>query len=80
MSDHCIPTSWARGSAIALIAYIGCAFHSWGAAAGNWRIREEKTVVVDGEKEIWQLRWLSKPATSCGAEDAEISLTCPCSG
>ena len=43
-------------------------------------VRQQKTVIVDGVAEVWQLRWEKKPKPFCGADDAELSLTCPCSG
>ena len=43
-------------------------------------IREQKTVVVDGQAETWQLRWASEPKSACGSEEADMSLTCPCDG
>jgi hypothetical protein len=43
-------------------------------------VREQKTVMVDGKREIWRLQWGAKPSPICGVEEADISLTCPCSG
>jgi hypothetical protein len=43
-------------------------------------IREEQTLVVEGAPETWRLQWSSAPKTYCSAEEAEISLTCPCVG
>ena len=43
-------------------------------------VREQKTVMVDGKPEIWRLQWDSRPSPICGAEAADVSLTCPCSG
>jgi hypothetical protein len=48
---------------------------SFSATGSDWHLREEKVVIVDGVKEVWQLRWQSKPHSSCGSD-----LTCPCSG
>jgi hypothetical protein len=58
------------------------AAHSASASAADRAslVREQKTVMVNGSPEIWRLQWESKPTTLCGAEDAEMSLTCPCSG
>jgi hypothetical protein len=50
------------------------------ARAADPLIRQQKSVVVDGVKEVWQLRWEKQPEPVCAADDAEISLTCPCSG
>ena len=43
-------------------------------------IREEQTVVVDGAREKWRLQWAEKPKLYCGADEGDISLTCPCMG
>ena len=43
-------------------------------------IREQKTVIVDGEPETWRLQWASEPVPVCGVADRDVSLTCPCSG
>jgi hypothetical protein len=43
-------------------------------------IRQQKTIVVDGVEEVWQLRWEKPPEPICAADDAESSLTCPCTG
>ena len=43
-------------------------------------VREQKTVIVDGKPETWRLQWDTKPKPACGAEQADISLTCPCTG
>jgi hypothetical protein len=48
--------------------------------AGDLLIRQQKSVIVDGVAEVWQLRWDKKPEPVCAADDAEVSLTCPCSG
>jgi hypothetical protein len=80
MTDRRATASWMCCATFGVIALAICSSFSWGADGGDWRIREEKTLIVDGVKEVWQLRWLSKPENSCGADDAEISLTCPCSG
>lgn len=50
-------------------------------AADDWpRIREQKTVVVNGKPERWRLEWERKPTPACGADEQDVSLTCPCSG
>jgi len=43
-------------------------------------IREEQTVVVDGVQERWRLQWAAAPKQYCGANERDISLTCPCMG
>jgi hypothetical protein len=43
-------------------------------------IRQQKTIIVDGVEEVWQLRWEKPPEPVCAADDAEVSLTCPCTG
>ncbi|SRR5258708_3045214 len=48
--------------------------------AGDPLIRQQKSVIVDGVAEVWQLRWDKKPEPVCAADEAELSLTCPCSG
>lgn len=37
-------------------------------------------MVVDGVAETWRLQWELYPDVVCGADEAEMSLTCPCSG
>ena len=41
-------------------------------------VREEQEIVVDGHKEVWQLRWATAPEAFCSPK--LISLTCPCLG
>ncbi len=53
---------------------------SGAAAEDRALIREQKTVMVDGKPEVWRLQWEAKPNPACGADDADVSLTCPCSG
>lgn len=44
-------------------------------------IREQRTVVVNGATEIWQLRWKSAPKPACGTDDVLESITsCQCWG
>jgi len=43
-------------------------------------IREEQTVTVDGAIEKWRLQWADTPKLYCGADQGDISLTCPCMG
>jgi hypothetical protein len=43
-------------------------------------IREQKMVVVDGVKESWRLEWEAPPVSTCGAEDVDTAMSCPCSG
>ena len=40
-------------------------------------LREEKTVIVDGTKEVWQLRWLSQPQDACFPQPGDVD-SCPC--
>ncbi len=40
-------------------------------------IREQRTVVVNGATETWQLRWKSAPKPACGTDDA---VSCQCCG
>jgi hypothetical protein len=43
-------------------------------------IREERSIVVDGAQETWRLQWAAPPKLYCGADERDISLTCPCMG
>jgi hypothetical protein len=43
-------------------------------------IREEQAIVVDEATETWRLLWAATPVPYCGANEAEVSLTCPCMG
>jgi hypothetical protein len=43
-------------------------------------IREEQTIVVDGATETWRLQWATVPTPYCGANEGDVSLTCPCMG
>lgn len=43
-------------------------------------VRQQQTLVIDGQKEEWQLRWQSKPTPVCNAEEADMAFTCPCAG
>src|SRR5450755_1390484 len=75
---------WIRSApvAIALIFPVVVIFSvpSRSASSTDWHVREAKTVVVDGVEEVWQLRWLDKPHSSCGPDGGDANLTCPCSG
>src|SRR5262245_47230923 len=43
-------------------------------------VREQRTVVVAGVEEVWQLVWDAQPAPVCGPEDISNATTCPCAG
>ncbi len=43
-------------------------------------IREEQNIVVDGATETWRLQWAATPTPYCGADERDVSLTCPCMG
>jgi len=43
-------------------------------------VREQRTAVVAGVEEVWQLVWDGQPATVCGPEDISNATTCPCAG
>lgn len=43
-------------------------------------VREERTVVVNGVTETWQLVWIGRPKEFCPATDIEMAITCPCGG
>src|ERR1700676_1146204 len=74
------PMFWLFTIAVTLGYLFGPESNSLAAGIDNGPIREQKTVLVDGVKEIWQLRWATRPKSICGAKDAETSLACPCSG
>lgn len=48
--------------------------------AASSLVREEQTMRVGGITEVWRLEWKSPPRPACAPEDADSSLTCPCSG
>lgn len=50
------------------------------AASPPFIVREQRTVIVDGAKEEWQLLWLAQPKSICGVKDIEAAISCPCSG
>jgi hypothetical protein len=43
-------------------------------------IREERTLVVGGVKERWQLVWLGRHFPICPADDIYYTMTLPCNG
>jgi hypothetical protein len=43
-------------------------------------VREQRTVIVQGVQEEWQLVWEGKPSTVCGAGEVSVAITCPCYG
>lgn len=45
-------------------------------------VREQRSFIVDGSKEIWRLVWRGAPrdSKSCGPAEPEMAMTCPCSG
>jgi hypothetical protein len=43
-------------------------------------VREQRTVVINGVTETWQLVWIGKPQEFCPASDIEMAITCPCDG
>jgi hypothetical protein len=44
------------------------------------KVREEQLVVVNGVTETWRLEWKEAPKPYCGADESDLSLTCPCMG
>ena len=36
-------------------------------------VREEKTLVVGGLREIWRLQWEKPPKTVCGADEPPVA-------
>jgi hypothetical protein len=42
-------------------------------------LREEQTVIVDGQAEVWRLEWHNSPQAACDPADPNW-FTCPCSG
>src|SRR5689334_18728222 len=51
-----------------------------GTANADSLLREERTVIVNGVTETWQLRWAKEPASYCGPEEVLAAITCPCWG
>ena len=45
-------------------------------------VREQRSVTINGVKEVWRLAWRGTPrdSSSCGPAEPEMALTCPCSG
>ena len=43
-------------------------------------LREERVLVVQGERETWRLVWQGKTRAACGVNDLETANTCPCEG
>jgi hypothetical protein len=50
------------------------------AQADDPLVREQRTLSVDGVREIWQLVWETAPRPACGPEDISIAVACPCAG
>jgi hypothetical protein len=50
------------------------------AQTGGQVVREQRSVVVGGVTEQWQLVWDRAPRPVCGPEDPDKALSCPCSG
>ena len=47
-------------------------------AASSAYVRESRTVLVDGHREVWRLEWSEKPISACGADDVSSAITIPC--
>ncbi len=43
-------------------------------------VREQRTVVVQGFRETWQLVWDGQPGSICGPEEIYMSASTPCYG
>ena len=43
-------------------------------------VREQRTVMVQGVEETWELVWDGKPSTVCAPDEVDMAITCPCSG
>jgi hypothetical protein len=43
-------------------------------------VREQRTVMINGAREVWRLEWAAAPISVCGPEEVETALACPCSG
>jgi len=45
-------------------------------------VREQRSVMIGGVKEVWRLIWRDAPRdnNSCGLVEPEMATTCPCSG
>ena len=52
------------------------------AAPAKEVVREQRSFMVNGSKEVWRLIWRGAPheSKSCGLADIEGALTCPCDG
>ena len=52
------------------------------AAPAREEVREQRSFVVDGSKEVWRLIWRGTPddGSDCGPADPDMAMTCPCSG
>jgi hypothetical protein len=43
-------------------------------------LREQRTLTVAGQQEVWRLVWAAKPKTVCSADEIIMAMTCPCTG
>ncbi len=43
-------------------------------------VRQERTVKVGGVTETWRLVWTGTPKETCGIDDSDGAMTCPCYG
>jgi len=57
--------------AVAMVSAVACA---------DSLLREERTVIVNGIAETWQLRWAKPPSSYCGPESVLKAISCPCRG
>jgi len=64
---------------IASVAFQLWVATTYPAVAGEY-VRDQSTVNVGKARETWRLVWNEAPRPFCAVEDAEMSLTCPCSG
>ena len=70
-----------RGWLACVVAAVVVAVHAAPArSAPPGLVREERTVIVNGVREIWRLEWDGPSEIACGADSPSVSLTCPCSG
>ena len=46
--------------------------------ASSAYVRESRTVLVDGHREVWRLEWAEKPISACGADEVYSAITTPC--
>jgi hypothetical protein len=66
-------------AAFSCVAMVGLP-HAALARTRNFVIREQRSLVVQGVEETWQLMWVGKHFPACPPEDMSGSISMPCSG